>query len=471
MAARLIVPAFGTTRAKAEELRGTDAIRVDVRVSKATLIRNDHHTADTLHLQAAWQDCGVDPRLLKHAICYFWLEHVQSGDLDITQFNPRFVGVATKVGRASKEGDGFSVEMEFHDYTQFFLACKPFSSDGVPTFSMTLKEAWKKICAYTGWFDKVTGGVISNVEVLADRLSFDRILDADVRAKVESLTFGDAVTGRLKTLGHIPAQHGQSSNAWDVWQHACQMVGLISYIDGDQCFVTTTTEHYSNEEAPVLIWGNNLLDWDESANTALSGTGICLQSFDPLTGKIIEAFYPPPDDKRIYHKRSVVNAKNYDPNNELPVSDQYDFFEYHQVTDPGQLQIVAQAAYEERARQELEGMLKTSEVFVQSNAGQFVNVLDLHCGDTIKVVIDPLDKALLRNEFNSENDRVVYLMSQGYSSSVAALIAHNLDSLDQLDGFFHLKQIQVDFGELEFSVEMRYHNLISLEGVFGTNTK
>src|SRR5579883_827037 len=157
----LSVPTAGTTQDKQSAAADpTTAFTFPVRVRRAQLESNDHNHADTLKLSAEWRDTGADPRILGNATVDFYLgDAPDNGPWRPARGDIRFCGIATRVTRAAREGDGFTVDLEFQDFTRLFLAAKPFGSSGIPDYSQTLDDAWRRIVSQT-----------PGAAVLADRL-------------------------------------------------------------------------------------------------------------------------------------------------------------------------------------------------------------------------------------------------------------------------------------------------------------
>lgn len=447
MACRLQVPVFGADRG--------DVVSLPIKVRRAELESNDHNHADTLSISAEWRDAGVDPRLIKNATCEFWMGNADDyGVFTPNASNLRFLGVMQRPRRVAKEGGGFEVELEFHDYTAFFLEHKPFATAGLPKYSDTLVDAWQRICDYTGPLG-VDGKIQSSVEVLRDALEFRGGARGDI-------VLGTSVAERFGKFDHIAVKQG--ADAWAVWQQCVGMLGLISFIELDKCIVTTSTEYYTVDTAPKLIWGQNILDAEEQANAKYSDKGVGLTSFDPLSGTTYEAFYPPPGDERVRRKKVAAGKKS----KKAPAfpADRYDWFEYHGVTDLERLTEIAKRVWEERSRQELDGRIKTAEMFVEGVDKSSVDLLTLRCGDAVRIEIDQHDQQTLAS-MGSESAARDYLEARGYSPEVATLIITNMNRVGKLDATFHATKVrtalEADRDGGKFEIDIAYHNRIRFE--------
>src|SRR5690606_23950184 len=97
------------------------------------------------------------------------------------------------------------------------------------------------------------------------------------------------------------------TDAWGTWQYCINSLGLISYIDKDVCIVNDSQGYYGEDNASNLIYGESILYFEENVDSDIADKGVVVQSFDPLTGRVLEAFFPPPGDERLKVKRGVVN--------------------------------------------------------------------------------------------------------------------------------------------------------------------
>lgn len=460
----LWVPAFGGTPARREQLRDTTSIRVPLTPRRVWIEKNDHNHADEARVLASWRDVGNDPRVLSNARAQIWLGMAEtSGDWTPQPSELRFIGIMKHPVQTGAEGDPFDVDLEFIDYTSFFINQRNYPADGMPLLTDTLPEAWRKICDHVGYYSVSEGRIVSSVEDLKDALVFEGGASPDA-------TIGAATSARFRKLAQV---HPKANvDAWAVWQQCVGMNGLISYFRLDKVVVTTATDLYSLGDPPVMIWGRNVRRWTSSGESQRVHKGVGLTSYNPLTASIIESFYPPPGDPRIVQKRTTAKKKNAD-SDELQ-SENYDIYEFPGITDQKALDLQCQRAFEETSRQALEGVIETIEPFVDrastvadspddpdSISLDAVDLLSLGAGEAVKIQFRADEQEAL-GQVPSFEGRVAYLIGRGYEPQVAELIARNIDAISELGDVYHTKRVTVelDSDANRLAIEIGYHNLI-----------
>jgi len=428
MAAVLRVPQMGAPADRASQASDSSLVSFPIRVRRAWLESNDHQHADLLRLTAEWRDAGADPRLLSSATVQFYLG---SAD-DHGQWTPgtdtlRFIGTLVRARRIARESEGFVVELEFQDYTSFFLRAK-LPPEGIPDYSQSLADAWSRICDATGYLDP--GGsskIVSTVTALRDRL-----VPIGQLAQGSLPSLSAAAAPRFARLGaRVPVK--ANSDAWAVWQQCVGMCGLISFIKKDQCIVTLAQDYYSDQNPPRLVWGRNILEMSEGRNADLAGKGVGVTSFDPLTNRTLESFYPPLGTAPSKRAASSGGA----------IADHYELFPYTGITDQATLDALTRRIWEERSRQELEGQLSTAEMFADTMSGDQFDLLTLGPGDAVRVEFEQKDREALRY-IPTVEARIAYLKDRGYSDGVAQLIAEDADAFTGTAPEFCVKRVTVD---------------------------
>ncbi len=431
-----------------------DIVTISPQVITARWMRNDHHHADELTVSIPWQEGGIDPRQLKNARCLFYMWDDHNEEFDANK-HLRFTGIAKKVKRSIPTDSGWNVDLTFHDYTTLFIANKPLITAGMPKWSDTLKDVWERICDNTGYWDVDKKKIFPSVLALRDGLVFE--------GEDHHKLIGDIVPKRFHAVSQPSPKHGASS--WDVWQWVVGSLGLVSAIDKDKCYISTTTEHFSKENPPAALYGQNIHTWDEDVDTTVTAKGIMLKSYDHLSGRVMEAFYPLPGDDRIKTKRAAARPKSEGGTaiTENEVCSEYEQHNRFDIQDQKALEECAQQAYEERSRQELAGSFHTSEMQLFKSDGTAVDILTLRSGDPIRVDIEPEIHEWLAGQKSGiwDQEFITFLTNtMNYAPDLARLVAKNLNATELQIPIFHIKTVGVEYGPENFSVQIAYHNLI-----------
>lgn len=419
--------------------------------------KNHHLAADELVVTVPWMEAGVDPRQIKNARGAFWLWDDASQKFD-EDTHLRFTGICKKAQR-KLGSDGWEVELQFQDYTSLFLNMRPFPSDGIPEWTDTVPQAWQKICDNVGYRNRETGKIKSSVEAL-------RYAMVVRPPEIASRTMGDSVSQRFHAISKPTPK--PRSDAWAVWQWLCASIGLVSYIDRNELIVTTTNEHYVEENAPRLMYGHNILTFEETADVHVSQKGILGKAFDPLTGRLLESAFPPPDDPRIKKSRAVVKraAKDGRDVSLNEASAEYEEFNFPEITTQDGLDARVREAFEEFSKQELKGKIGTAEMFLYGRDGSRIEVAELRAGDCIYLGMDERVRDLKKFSM-SESERIEYIMRTcGYIREVAELVSRNIHNRALAEPTFHIETIEVEYSLGKFNVDITYHNKVYLTGLY-----
>lgn len=414
--------------------------------------KNSYLEADALTISVSWAEGGVDPRWLRNATVKMWMWDEAQGPRDLVK-HLRFTGVCVKAMRRVSN-DGINVDLTFHDYTSFFINMKPFPTRGMPEWHDTLKTIWAKICDNTGPSKPGTKKIDSSVKALRDSLVFSDALLIR-RPEVESLTLGSLVPARFHDIAKPSPKN--RTDAWAVWNYCTTSLGLISYIDKDQCVVTDLPDLFEEEDAPFLLYGANIFEFEESVDADISVKGVVAQSYNPLTGQTLEAFYPPPGDERLKLSKSKAKQAAKAGRDVSANDESGEWIPYIcNIIDPAKLEQYAEFIYDQQHRQEIEGTLKTADMTLFTENGEEVSVLDLKAGDSIVVGIAAYDRQTLLN--TPVEERSGLLQKQGYIPEIADLISNNIDFDNFNSQLFSVMSTEVHLGPEVFEVEVRYHS-------------
>lgn len=457
-AAFLTVPNLGTPADRIAQQNTDDTTRLPVRVKSASLVVNDYNHADTLEIDGEWQDVGFDPRFLPQAVCEYYAGDANDrGDWVPTQSNLVFAGIMQRPRRSGGEEEGMNVKLQFYDYTTLFLETKNYPPSGLPFLDEDLLGAWQRVCDHTG-IPQSDGTIASTVIALRDRLVFGESVE-----DIGSLIIGSACLPRFRKLARLTVK--PNADSWAVWQQCCAMLGLISYIYLDQCFVVSALDYYTEKDPPRLSWGTNVLHIDEERATKFSQKGVGVSSFDPLSYTTLEAVYPPVGDKRIATKKPAVAQKRTKKNTPPKITNDRDWFEYPAITDPDRLMQIAQRIYEERSRQELDGNVQTAEIVVKTVGGSDFNLLRLKAGDTLRVEFDQNVRDCLTG-YGSPQAQLTALLATGISPDVAKFLVKNFQGFVNLSSNFFVKSVtvRIDSDNEDFDISVGYCNRIQIDG-------
>lgn len=415
------------------------------------LTKNSWKEADEATVTLNWYEGGADPRMLKNARVAIWLWDDMKEPWSL-QKHLRFTGVCTKVERHIQE-HGWSVDLSFQDYTSLFIHAKPFPTEGIPEWTDTIEEAWMRLCDHTGWKDDATGKIKSNVAVLRNRLVCDP-------PELRHVILGKAMPSRFRAISKPTPPH--NCDAWAAWDYCMTALGYMTFIEGDNCHVTTSMEYYTEQDAPKLVYGHNILDIKETSDPSVSGKGIRLTSFDPLTGRTLESVYPPPDDERIKKSRAdatrVIKAGSDTDAAINAASGDYIVQHAGETLDQATLDLRARAAWEEWSRQELHGEIKTGEMEVDGE-----DVCAMRVGENIRIEVDNEARDMAKAQLSVE-DQVQYLMDTlGYSRSLSELIVKNIHDPMIERTTFHIGGIEYDLTAERFEITIKYHNKVDLK--------
>ena len=490
IAVELKAPNVGTP----DELQAQESLdtvtTLSIRPHKLQIDYNNHSAADECTIECSIDDAGIDPRFLRNAEVYAYLDDIGTsqeiapsvGRGDLRSGNLRFVGIVTTVDRTLSES-AKSVVIRAQDYTCLFLQHKSgFSPKYLPSYSDTIATAWGKICDGTGYltFDTSPPSIVSTVAALRNRILFEP-------PSLATLTLGSAVSARASTSSaSVQVPHAEGADAWAVWQHIVGSLGLITFIRGSQCVVTTATDFYSGDDPPRMIWGLNVSEIHETRDQqAVSAKNIAIFSFNPFTGTHMEAFYPPKGDITPRGRgKKKLGASALGPGIVVRAQD-YEVFQCPMaINDQKALDAYAERVWQEHGRQELKGTLKTPVIAVWTN-DQFsagvttgnvsglppeapgFSLLGLQAGDRIRIEIDQSVFTMIQ-AIPSLQGRIEVLMNRGYSVDMAQYICKNLSAIQSVSPEYQVHAVRIDYevsadgGKFEIGIE--YLNRIYVSG-------
>lgn len=460
---KIRVPVMGTTSTRLGHAGDRTTVEFNFPIVKCRITKNDFNVADECTIDVSYDQIGTDPRLLSNAILNVYMgDAPSSSPWQPTHDDLRFVGILQTPERKLSESER-TMTLKAVDYTSMFLAMKPYPVDtGTPKYTMTLRQAWQLVCDNTGFYDFTTGDgkITSSVAELRDSIKGvpdDSILDEPI---------AKGVLSRVAAIGHV--QVVEHDDAWSVWRHCCDVLGLLTWIDADVCYVSAASDYYSSKDPAVFVYGLNVKEASESRDVAsLNGKGMHLTTFDPLSGHTLESFFPHRNDSRVVKKRLNATKSGTSPKARVgvpglaPVTD-YEHQVYPYPCNQASLDEACERVWEERSRQELEGRFQTGEMSVKSAAGKDVDVLAIKHGDQIVLKLEQVALDEMRRQ-PSLRAKVGYLVGRGFNVSTATLIAQDQGFLQGLLDTYFVRELSIDFDAQaeQFGVEVAYCSRIS----------
>ena len=428
------------------EATKTTAISLSVRSCK--LVKNDHNHADECRLVVDWYDACLDPRMLSSSLARIYIGNADDDDnWEITDKNLRFTGILTSAKR--KEGrDSRQVELSFLDYTALFLRLKNVAPNSLPHYQQSVLQAWHTLLT-----------AFSSTSQYNDDISFLKN-DVEFRGLYSpGPVIGSSVTSRFKDKDHR-VNVGRGADAWAVWQQTVGMLGLMSYFDNGKLIVATDDAHFGGKtrpNMPVFVTGENIAEIEEERDNHFERKGVGITSFDPESGKVIEAVWP--DD---------ANTKKGKPKNPSPdeTVNGVDFFQVSGITDIDALKKLAKRVYNERAVQQFTGKITTHEWEIPLEDASTIPVIDLSTGDAIRIILDEFEAGGAKGK-KTEAEKRKYLMEIGYDEKVAEIMAARSQEILDLRAEFYVKNVTVEIDNAtnnsdgKFDVTIEYWNRIA----------
>jgi hypothetical protein len=489
MSVTLYLPEMGLPIERQAQALTTDTTRLDIRPTKVRLLSNHYREADEADITFNYDQCGLDPRYVRSAEVYVYLwDGDQQPQPSAEDF--RFVGIVRDVAREFSASSKI-LTLKALDYTTLFLESKPFPQSRLPTFTDTLTSAYQKVCRFTGHYDLSDNG--QSATIISSICDADSSVDAydgipriplvvwqDENNPIDvTQPLGESLPDRIAKIGQM--QHQTGTDSWAVWVACCESVGLITFIRGNECIVTTGTEYWTADNPPLLVYGKNLLTLTERRDLGqVSARNVCVHSYNGLTGDTLESFFPPTDApiaEKIKKKR-VLPSSPKGKSSKAIISQDYEVIDcQYPIADQATLDAFAKAVWVDRVRKELSGTLTTREMVVGTVndpevSNSYFDLLNLQAGDNLNVQIegDALDIIGSLPDAASQTEA---LTSAGYTSDVAAYIVKNLSSLTgagALPSLFLAHEVEIDCelgndgSDGSFNVKVDFVNTLDLSG-------
>ena len=414
--------------------------------------RNDWNTADKCTVVLDLQRFPVLPRSIRQAHITVYagdnLAIGTDGDVISDASYIRFCGYVDEPKIDLDEGD-HKVTWEARDYTALFLDEKLPSTSVVPRYSDTLDQALQRILTI------IPGG--ENIQlVLGGGLT-------------QWPSLSTAVTATLRDT-KVPI--AQNDTAWHFVKRACDPVSLIPQIRLDTLVVAPSKGLAAPKSQAVLVYGANLASYSEKKVLPKNHEAIGLRAYNLNSRSIITSIYPPLGDARVTKPvRPHAGKKGGKPkmltlkffNNGKNIR----WYPYPDVQSQAALDAATQRIYGERRQAEYEGSFRVARMRVpdwnvdDSIDGTSFDVTQIASGDRVRVLPLAQQRAVL-DSMQSTDQRVSYLVSQGFDSDVAAALVRVHEEQGNAIVELFVRKATHEYDESQgFSLVVDFQNIIA----------
>lgn len=367
--------------------------------SRAEWVNNNHREADKAKIVVDYASLPLDPRLIRSVWVGLWLGDVEDPTADISLDDDRFqafVGYADEPStRQDDQGDWLSLDCR--DYTGLFLDAR-----------------------WPGGFLRIDRPLSEVVAALLDLVPGAADMDVVFADGVESLRLSDQ-------LGRTSYTPDDGDDLWTVIVDLFGRVGLIPVVRLTTLRIETATTF--GQHRAGFVYGQNVktLETRRQLNRA-SNSAVEVIAYNEATGERKTAVYPSSTagDQIVTGSGAVVEAATTKTPYYLSGS-------YSQ----GDLDLIAQRVYEQRARQAVEGELTTADLW---DLDEETRLPLLSNGDAIELRLTDGLSADIRDM--TEGEAVAYLTSgpNPMNRAVAEALAHSQAQAQALAVVFYVTQ-------------------------------
>jgi hypothetical protein len=413
-----------------------------VRPKKLSVSINDYTQADTFSAEIDYKQFPFDPRCLRALEVTIHMENSRE-DITPKQANTLFVGFADE---ESIEFDDTTrtVKFEGRDFTALLLDA-PYPAGNL---------------SFATPVETLIGQLVKN-------------LKATQRLTVENRT-GETLPTLSQFAPDFDPMGGGGKNAkkdenyWEVIQDIVSRAGLIAYIELDRLVITRPRALYNSDKAIQFIYGKNLkrLEFKRKLGRQ-KGFNIRVRSLPTGEKKPIDVKIPEEATDAwctsigLIKKRVTIPKFAHD---KTKTEEDAPFltFPIPNIKSKEHLTKVGEGIYEEVSRQQLEGTFEThdmNQIQTDSNDNQkSYDFLKIRNATPVAIDVDNSDMQKMRR-ISTYDDRVSYLVDQGYPKNVASAIA---TAYGKTDMTFYTSSVEFSYDNANgMSIKLNFINYIS----------
>lgn len=442
---------------------------VECRPKKVDVNINDYTQADTFNMELDYKSFPFDPRAIRALGVTIHMEDTNDV-IKPTAANVVFQGFADEE-TITLDDDSRTVAFEGRDFTSCLIDA-PFPKGSPIPLTTPLEQLLK---------DLVTA------------------VPATVDLKVENRTEQE-----LPTLAQFSPDFNSLSGQknvrrddtyWDVIQDLVGRAGLIAYIELDKLVISRPRVLYSRAQAIQFIYGKNLKKLEFKRKLGRQKNfNIKVVSLDIQSKQVIQALIPEEATEEWSQSIGVPRARIKIPKNQVKSfgkdtkktgvttatnagtpratpDEQEDApflsFRIPKIKNKQQLVKIGEGIFEEIGRQQIDGSMETLEMrqFLDDGKSQRTtfNLLKVRNGTPVGVEIVQTDMVAM-SRIRSTEDRVRYLVSQGYPPNSAVGIVEALAiSVGKTPMVFYTKAARFSLSDQGFNMNLEFVNFIELQ--------
>lgn len=435
----------------------------------ATVSLNGFRKADTAELTLDFADAPIDPRVLSAANVDIFLgtippdEYPRKRLVDGTFENLVFRGLVDE-WKPRFDDSGEEITISCRDYTAIFHDVE--IPAGITQVVSLKQPVWNVIRDIMSTLP-MARGMCLELRPIADFLE-------DFHNVSESMPTGNLLED--DKTGH-KAKRAKRMSYWDYMLTLAMSQGFILFFELDHVVIQRARTLYA-EDAPLrkefsrtyqgetfnirrMIWGHNLEELEFSRKmSGLTVPTITVTSYDTHLGKPLTVRWP-------LKPRATLES----PSGKVQGEDIRSYV-VDAVAREDVLLEIAKGIYEQIARQELEGSMKTRNLASFGGNNENPDLLKMRAGDPVEIGILPTDRSgggeaqgksiIMDMAAQSPAEITQRMIALGFDRRVAAKLALNFKS-GQFPTVFRAQEVQYDWDvDSGVSIDIRFINYIEI---------
>lgn len=294
--------------------------------------------------------------------------------------------------------------------------------------------------------------------------------------KVESIdtlpVVGFSEPPQIKKRG-IPIE--TETSYWDVIYKTVTRHGFICFVRGLDLVITRPRNLSDVKSSSVkrLAWGHNIESLELSRNLGKQKVPrIIVVSYDPGARKNISVEYPefgqesPVGTLGTKTKNKGGGKTKTGKTRKLTTTDEYQIVALYGIRDPLLLKAAAANLFNLLGRTERRIVAKTMDLCDMDGA----DMLDMAAGDAVNLEWFDFDRAIIGAENVTTEQKYQHLISKGYNSQVARIIAEHYAQFLNIKRPLRVRTASFAWGvDAGLSTEMELVDFVVVDGLRGVN--